>query len=363
MSDKDEEAADKSFEATPQKLLKAREKGDVALSKDLLVAASYGGILIAAVAFGAQSIDVFSSTLMALIERPHDLAPLFFQGPAAAPTGGIMLEVSLALAPWVVIPMGMVILAVLSQQAFVFAPSKLKPKASRLSLVQNAKQKFGRSGLFEWGKSFVKLVLYSICLGIFLQSKLDDMLAVMSIGPRAAAAVMVRFCVEFLFLATLISLVIGGIDAVFQYNEHRRKNRMTRKEIMDENKDNEGDPYLKQERRARAQSVATSQMMADVPEADVVVVNPTHYAVALKWSRMPGSAPVCVAKGVDEVAAVIREKASLAGVPIHHDPPTARALHATVKIGAEISVEHYGPVAAAIRFAEQMRKKAKASVI
>jgi flagellar biosynthetic protein FlhB len=363
MSENQDEAADKSFEATPQKLQKAREKGDVALSKDLLVAAAYGGILITAFAFGADSIDAFSSSLMALLDRPHLLAPLFFQGPSAAPVGGLMSDVSLSLLPWTIVPIAAVLLAIFAQRGFVFAPTKLQPKLSRISIIQNAKQKFGRSGLFEWAKSFAKLVIYSICLGLFINAHLNEMISAIAIGPRAAIVVMVQQCLEFTLIATLIALVIGGVDAVFQHAEHLRKNRMTRKEIQDETKDTEGDPYLKQERRARAQHVASSQMMADVPDADVVVVNPTHYAVALKWSRAPGSAPVCVAKGVDEIAAAIREAASLAGVPIHHDPPTARALHATVKIGDEIELEHYAPVAAAIRFAEDMRRRAKASMI
>ena len=101
------------------------------------------------------------------------------------------------------------------------------------------------------------------------------------------------------------------------------------------------------------------QMMTDVPKADVVIVNPTHFAVALKWNRAPGSAPVCVAKGTDHVAARIRECARDAGVPIHSDPPTARALHASVEIGQEVQPEHYKPVAAAIRFAEDMRRKVR----
>jgi flagellar biosynthetic protein FlhB len=103
-------------------------------------------------------------------------------------------------------------------------------------------------------------------------------------------------------------------------------------------------------------------MMADVPKADVVIVNPTHYAVALQWSREKGSAPKCVAKGVDEVAAAIRRVANEHAVPIHSDPPTARALHATIEIGEEIMEEHYAPVAAAIRFAEAMRQRAKGGV-
>jgi flagellar biosynthetic protein FlhB len=124
-------------------------------------------------------------------------------------------------------------------------------------------------------------------------------------------------------------------------------------------KEAEGDPHLKQHRRMRAQELAMNQMMADVPGADVVIVNPTHYAVALAWDRGPGSAPVCVAKGRDQVAARIRETARQAGVPVHADPPTARALFATVEIGAQIAPEHYRPVAAAIRFAEAMRRKAR----
>ena len=99
-------------------------------------------------------------------------------------------------------------------------------------------------------------------------------------------------------------------------------------------------------------------MLADVPDADVVIVNPTHYAVALKWSRAPGAAPICVARGKDAIAARIREIAEENRVPVHRDPPTARALHASVDLGEEIAPEHYRAVAVAIRFADKLRAKA-----
>ena len=134
---------------------------------------------------------------------------------------------------------------------------------------------------------------------------------------------------------------------------------MSHQELREEHKQHEGDPHMKQERRQRAQKIALDQMMAEVPKADVVIVNPTHFAVALKWYREPGSAPVCVAKGVDHMALAIREAAAQAGVPVRHDPPTARALHATTEIGQEIIPEHYRAVAAAIRFAEIMRRRAR----
>jgi flagellar biosynthetic protein FlhB len=146
---------------------------------------------------------------------------------------------------------------------------------------------------------------------------------------------------------------------MWQRAQHLRRNRMSRQEMVDENKDQEGDPHVKMQRRQRGQEIATNRMLQDVAKADVVVVNPTHYAVALRWNRKGRGAPICVAKGFDEVAARIREKAALAGVPLHSDPATARAIHASVQIGQPILPDHYRAVAAAIRFAEAMRKRRK----
>jgi flagellar biosynthetic protein FlhB len=188
---------------------------------------------------------------------------------------------------------------------------------------------------------------------------MPDMVSVLQTEPNLVLMLLGELCLIFLFIVVLISSAIGIVDAVWQHFEHIRKNRMSHKDIMDETKDAEGDPYMKQERRQRAMSISQNQMMADVPKADVVIVNPTHYAVALKWNKSPGAAPVCVAKGVDEIARVIRETAQSAGVPIHFDPPTARSVHATTDIGQQITPDLYSAVAAAIRFAEVMRQKAK----
>ncbi len=177
--------------------------------------------------------------------------------------------------------------------------------------------------------------------------------------PKIVGALMTRVIIDFMFVVLLIALGVGAIDYLWQHHDHLRKNRMSHKEIRDEHKQQEGDPYLKQERRQRGSQIASQQMMADVPEADVIIVNPSHYAVALKWSRAPGSAPICVAKGVDHIARTIRECAMENGVPIHRDPPTARAIHASTEIGQEIDPDQYRSVAAAIRFAEMMRRKAR----
>jgi flagellar biosynthetic protein FlhB len=132
---------------------------------------------------------------------------------------------------------------------------------------------------------------------------------------------------------------------------------MSDDELRRENKENEGDPHLKMVRREKAKALSVSRMMLDVPKANVVIVNPEHYAVALKWSRESKRAPVCVAKGVDHLAAKIKEIAAASGVPIRSDPVTARAVYATVKVGREIERAHYAAVAAALHFAEAVARR------
>ena len=354
-----EDPADKSFDATPEKLLEARKKGDVAKSTDLLTASAYFGLLIALLTTGGSSLGHIGTAMITLLDQPDALADLFFMGNAAAPTGGIIKAVSLGMAPIFALPAIGVILALFAQQAWVFAPSKLEPKLNRISMISNAKNKFGRDGMFEFFKSFVKLVIFSICLAVFIRAWLPQMIGVLQTNPQTAIALLAKICTSFLSVVVVVSGIIGGVDALWQHASHMRKNRMSRKELTDEAKNSEGDPHLKQERRQRALTASQNQMMKDVPTADVIIVNPTHYAVALKWSRLPGEAPVCVAKGVDEIAATIRRLGAEAGVPVHSDPPTARALHASVEIGAQIRHEDYAPVAAAIRFAEDMRRRAK----
>lgn len=357
-----EDDNDKSFEATPQKLQKARDKGEVVKSNDLSAVAAYSGFTIALLTVGQYSTSHLGAALMVIIDQSPEISQLLMSGTAAGPIGGLLTGVALSAGTMLLVPAAIVLLTLLAQRALVFAPSKLVPKLSRVSIPSNAKNKFGRGGLFEFCKSFVKLLIYCVCLALFLQSNLSDILSAAAASPQASILLMMNLLFRFLFIVVAVTLAIGVIDYLWQYSEHMRKNRMSRKELQDETKDSEGDPHVKQQRRQRAQDIATNQMMADVPKADVVIVNPTHYAVALKWTRARGTAPVCVAKGVDEVAASIRRTAMESGVPIHSDPPTARVLHATADIGNEISEAYYRPVAAAIRFAEAMRKRAKGAV-
>ncbi|QDC08361.1 flagellar biosynthesis protein FlhB [Oceanicola sp. D3] len=352
---------EKQHEPTQKRLDDARKKGEVPRSTDVTTATAYGGLLLAAITAGATSVGSLGSTGIQLLAQADRLAPLMTGPGFATLSGGLIAKVATAISPWFVIPAVACILSLIAQRAITFAPEKLQFKLNRISPLSNAKNKFGRGGLFEFFKSFVKLTIISVVLFAYLNRRLPDMLAAAALEPGQVGALLGRLCLDFLLIVTAIMAAIATVDFMWQRAEHLRKNRMSHQELKDEHKDSEGDPHIRQQRRQKAIEIASAQMMGEVPKADVVIVNPQHYAVALKWNRLAPGAPVCLAKGVDEVAARIRETAQQAGVPIHRDPPTARALHATVQIGDEIHSDHYAPVAAAIRFAEAMRQKAKAS--
>ncbi|SOC06551.1 flagellar type III secretion system protein FlhB [Rhodobacter maris] len=356
MSEEDDDS--KEFDPTPQKLEEARRKGDLVKSAELTVAATYGGIVLSAFAFGAYSLQHFGTWASVLLDQADTISAQMLGG-GVTMAGGLFSQVAMALAPWVILPAAAVLLALFAQRAIVVAPEKLMFKLNRIDPISNAKQKFGRSGLFEFAKSFVKLLVISVILGNFILRELPVILMTQQLEAPQVTGQFLQMIVEFLLLMLLLATVIGAIDYLWQRAEFLRRNRMTRKELMDEMKQSEGDPHIKAQRRQKAVEIATKQMISDVAKADVVIVNPTHYAVALKWERGAKRAPVCVAKGVDEIAARIREVASENAVPIHSDPPTARALHATVDIGEEIRPEHFRAVAAAIRFAEKMRRRAR----
>ncbi len=353
-----EDDSDKTHEPTQHKLDEARKKGELARSADLTAAAAYWGFLITGLAAGSQTVSYVSTRLMVLIDQADGLSRLMFSGHAAAPVGGIMGGISLGLAAWFVVPAGLAMLALIATRTIVFSPSKLTFKASRINPISNAKNKYGLSGLFEFSKSLVKLIVYSIVLGLFLKWRLPALQSALYSEPGGIGALLGKVLTEFMLVVCIVALAIGALDFLWQHFDHQRKNRMSHQDLRDENKQQEGDPHMKSERRARAAQIASEQMMVDVPTADVIVVNPTHYAVALKWSRAPGAAPECVAKGVDHMALAIRELAAEHGVPIRHDPPTARALYATTRIGDQIDPDQYRAVAAAIRFAETIRRRA-----
>lgn len=357
----DDQSEDKQFDATEQKLRKAREKGDFPRSPEVNSALAYFGAL----ASGAVTLGWLVPGWLGTASRMwNEIGMSSSTLDAGAKGGG---EFDAALRVWgaaglfslvaIAIPALIILVGLIVQRGIVFVPSKLAFDLSRINPFKNAGQKFGKSGLVTFVISTSKAIAVGIGGWMLFESMLPELT-----GSRSSTgwlgglgAILTRVLV----LALAVSVIFAIADLGWKHFDFRRRNKMSMKEMKDEMKDSEGDPHMKSARRQKSMEIVMSSMLADVEKADVIIVNPTHYAVALEWKRGSGKAPVCVAKGVDAVALRIRERAREHSVPIWPDPPSARAIHATVQIGAEIEPTHFAAVAAAIRFSETMRAKAR----
>jgi len=351
------DSGEKSYEPSAHKLAEARRKGDVPKSMDLSAAAGFIGLWLALTISGAGLINDAGGLLSQFMANSDRLTGAILGSGGAALSGSMIPALLWALSPLLILPIVAALLSLIAQQGFTFAPDKLSPKLNRINIISNAQNKFGPTGLVQFLKSVVKMAAACMALYAYLSTRADDFLGAVRGESGAVVLLIGETVVALLGIACLIFLAVGAVDYFWQQYDHNRKLRMTHQEMRDEHKQTEGDPHLKNQRNQRRNALATNRMLLDVPEADVLVVNPTHFATALKWSREAGSAPICVAKGADEIAARIREIASENGVPIYRDPPTARAIFANVEIGDEIEASDYRAVAAAIRYADEIKQK------
>ncbi len=359
MSEGEDDSGEKSHDASQQKIEKSRKKGDIARSMDVSAAAGYLGLFIALTFVGMDGVAKSGAVLAQVFANADTLSRSLLSPGGSGMAAQLFAQALVGLIPIFFLPFVAAMLVSMAQRIIVFAPTKIKPKGNRISPLQGFKNKFGAKGIVEFLKTVAKMVMVGTGSYLLLRSRKDEILGMVRAGPAEVALELGSILTSMVLMVMTIALLIALVDYMWQNYHHLQKLRMSHKEMRDESKESEGDPHMKGKRRQRAQEIATNQMLHDVPRADVVVVNPTHYAVALEWARTPGTAPVVIAKGVDDVARRIREVATESGVPIHSDPPTARALHATVKIGHEIDPDHYRAIAAAIRFATEMRTKAK----
>ena len=350
--------AEKSFEPSQKRLDEARKRGDVPSSADLSTAAVYGVLALGLTLLGPMAIDQFATAASGMIAEADRLPQDWFRS-ARTPTLGALVSFGAPIFALMILPLCAALAVTMAQRGLTFAPDRIAPKWSRISPLAGFGQRFGAEGLFSFAKGLFKMLAICALIAGLVPRYGDQVMQSLQYSAGQSTVLMLQIVIQILFLAFMASLVFGALDYGWQWLQHRRRNMMTRQEMVDEHKESEGDPHTKGQRQQKGREIAMAQMLQDVAKADVVLVNPTHYAVALKWRRGDRSAPICVAKGVDEVAARIRAKAAEAGVPVHRDPQTARTIYATVEIGQAIRPEHYKSVAAAIRFAEAMRKRAK----
>jgi len=346
----------KTEEATPRKLADARLKGDVAKSPDVAAALSLTGAAAVVLMSGGWFATSMAEQLLPFIAAPHTML-----GGLEAGAG---VEIG-AIALWAIAPfLGVVMLATIvggvggnvAQSGLIFTAEKLKPNWSLVNPIAGFKRIFGPDGLFQFIKTFLKLLAVGVICWLVLRPHVRE-LENMAAMPPAMILPLARDLAIALMVSTIIFLAFAaGADFLWQKYRFAERMKMTMEELKEDYKQSEGDPHIKAKlKQIRAQR-SRQRMMQNVPKATVIVTNPTHYSVALRYEA-GDAAPICVAKGVDALALRIREVAREHGVAIVENVPLARALYAAVDVDETIPREHFEAAAKVIGFVMQKRKK------
>jgi flagellar biosynthesis protein FlhB len=341
-------AGDRTEKATPKRREESRKKGQVARSMDLNSAVVLLASLMALSAFAPNLVEVLQTAMrdaFMLISTPEVVG---HRGLGAI-TVAQARSVGAATAPVILVCMVAGVLVNVAQVGGRPRVQALKPDPKRLNPLSGAKQLFGPHGLFEGAKSIVKMTAVGAVAALAVLPKLDEFAAMVGTPPRQLLAQLASTIFSIAQRAAIAYLVIGAIDYVWQRYRNEKSMKMDKQSVKDEVKQNDLPAEVKGAIRRRQIMAARARMMADVPQADVVVTNPTHYAVALRYDPEQ-SAPQVVAKGVDLVTKRIREIAADSGVAIVPDPPLARSLHASVEVGQQIPEEMFQAVAQLLAF-------------
>lgn len=344
----EEQSAEKTEEPTQRKLTQARERGELPRSPDFGGAIVVLAICVLMFLLGGQMLEGLSSLLSsgltftrAEFESPQDLPTLF----------GERLAEGLWAVRWVLLcTLVVALLAATMNGGINFSGKAAAPKLSKLNPLSGLTRMFGAQAWVGLLRNLVKFVAVAVVLGWVLWSRRDEMLAMSRVFFEPMVAAGTELALITFTLVSIVVAVIAMLDVPYQRWSYLRRMRMTLQEVRDEMKDIEGRPEIKQQIRKRQRELSRGRMLDKVRDADVVIVNPSEFAVALEYDESRSSVPMVLAKGRGEVAAAIKERAKNAGVPLVSAPPLARAIYFTTEIDQPIPEGLYRAVAAILAY-------------
>ena len=345
----------KTHDPTAKRLSDARAKGEVAVAGEVRHAVMLGTILFL---FGGIGTAALAALLQLSAQLWSGAGTLRWEPVGAATLAGALLAAAArAVAPL----LGVLLLAGLVTGGVQGRPtlswSRVRPKFSKVSPLAGAARLFGARGWIEFAKTLAKTAAILIACVIVVRPHLAALPALVGMAPLEIARTVGELIRAMIGAVLVVVVAIAAADWIYQHRAFLAKMRMSLQELRDEHRDSEGDPAVKARQRAIGMARARSRMMAAVPTASVVITNPTHFAVALRYDHGAMRAPVVVAKGADTLAFKIRSLAQGAKVPVVESPPLARALYASAVIDRPISIEHYAAVAEIISFVMQLARK------
>jgi flagellar biosynthesis protein FlhB len=355
----DQDRESKTEEPTEKKLSDSIDKGSVPFSREAVTLGSLTGILLAAKLMAAPGIESLTGTLQLIYTNAGQLR-LESHEDADFLGAAMMWHVAMAVVPAMAVIAVCGAMASLLQNIPQANSERIKPQFSRVSPSKGWHKLFGLQGLTEFLKSVAKLLAVTITVTLLIKNQLAAMFATLATEPAMLPGVILDLSFRVILALFLVALVLALGDLVLSRFQWRSNLRMTRQEVKEEFKQQEGDPMVKQRQRAVGRQRLSRRMMAKVPSATVVVTNPTHYAVALRYHREEGGAPVVVAKGADHLALRIRELAAGHDIPLIENRPLARALYDQAEVDQMIPAEFYRAVAEIIHFL-QVRKSHQAT--
>lgn len=351
----DQDDSQKTEDPTPKKIQDARKRGQVALSREMnnWIMLLAGTLLIGVLA--GPMMEQLMVLMRAFIEHPHDMPAM--PGGLSAVFGELGWSVLGILFLPLLLLLAAAFLGPFIQVGPLIAPEVIRPDMSKISPIKGFHRLFSMRSLFEFAKGIVKLVLVGAVCAIIIYPYFDRFEHLMDLETSAAMGELQYLVMKMMAGILVLMLVIAVMDVVYQRHEYFKKMRMTKQELKDEYKQTEGDPMVKGRLRQLRAEKARQRMMQAVPTADVVITNPTHFSIALKYDPGEMNAPVCVAKGVDDLALRIREVAKEHEIIIVENPPLARILFDTVEVDEMIPQEHFKAVAEVISYVYRIKGK------
>ena len=349
---------EKTEDATSKKLKDVREEGNVAKSIEINTAATFLALFVCL----KFAMGFIGNRLLATFEDFYSLIPryvkdgiqteeffsLLLQG---------MIEIIIVVAPFFLLGVVVALLSNKLQFEFKVTTKPLQPKFSKINPINGFKRMFSSRTLIELIKSIAKIAAISyIAYGVFTEHA-GELFLLYDMSVQQSILLMYEIIMELGMKICLVFCAIGAVDFMYQKWKFKQDNKMTKQEVKDEYKNQEGDPKVKGQQKQRMQQASQRRMMAAIPEADVVITNPTHFAVALSYKSGQGQAPIVVAKGADFLAGRIKDIARESAVEIVENKPLARMLYYNVELGAEIPPELYQAVAEVLAYVYQLHDK------
>jgi len=350
--------AQKTEEPTPKRLEEARKKGQVPLSREVnnWVMLCMGTILIMMLA--DSTFGHLKDFMAVFIERAHDI-PSGSGGVSTALSNSMVEVLKILFLPLLLLAAA-AFLAPFLQIGPLFSAETIKPDMNKISPIKGLERLFSKKSLMEFAKGVLKISIIGAVGFVIIAPYFEAIDHMVGLPLPLLMDELQAMAVKMMIGVLVVLVVVAVIDLAFQRSEHYQNMRMTKQEVKEEMKPMDGDPMVKQRRARVARQLAMQRMSAAVPQADVIVTNPTHYAIALRYDTQTMRAPKVIAKGADLMAMRMRQIAAMHGVPIVERKPLARALFAGVAVGQEVPAEHYAAVAEILAYVYGLAEKKSA---